>query len=804
MERNPNAFDETLNILLVEDSPYDADLIEVHLIEDYSNLSFSRVYMADALRKALSTSPPHIILSDYSMPGFSGLEALEICKTHAPDIPFIFVSGTIGEERAVEALRNGATDYVLKQDLKRLPHAVQQALTVHRDRRQKKRQQEELARTYGLLNSVFDNTHMLAAYMDTNFNFIQVNRAFAQKCDAEPIYFTGKNYFKVFANPELEDVFTQTVNSGKSHFSFMEELRVSNNSQNSFMVDWSLATTNSYGVVEGLVFTAVDVTERMKKEQEVLQTRQRFQDALNQAPDAVIIIDAGGKITFFSQQAEAYFGYKYDEVLGNSVEMLIPSRFAHSHPHQRDGYAKKPERRAMGALNNLVAQRKDGSEFPVDLNLGPLNWDGGTGTMVVLRDITTRKAQEEELRKLSMVASKIDNGVFIGDRFFYPTWVNQAFVKQTGYALKDIDGRMPHQIFTRKGRGMVQIEGFMNALEQGKSIHKEMQLFKKNGDTYWASINATPVLGRDGKLEQIIAIMNDITTRKKAEFERDDLLRTLEIKVEKRTVELSKANELLGEKNKDITDSINYARHIQEAFIPPVETLEVGTADAFVLNLPKDILSGDFYWKHHCERNNCTYVALGDCTGHGVPGSLMTILAAQLLDRHILGCTEKRDPSIVLREMDRSIIKFLRQDESDSTLKDGMEIILMRIDHAEKNICFSSAGIPLYHFVDDQMHRHKLTKNSVGGYTEGQTKSFGRFEFRYNPGERVYVFSDGYVDQFGGKNGSKMLRKRKESVLTRMQEKPFASHRELLYAFFTAWKGNLDQVDDVMAIGFEL
>jgi len=307
-----------------------------------------------------------------------------------------------------------------------------------------------------------------------------------------------------------------------------------------------------------------------------------------------------------------------------------------------------------------------------------------------------------------------------------------------------------------------------------------------------------------GVVEGLVLTEMYVTERKKAERERDDLLLTLEARVAQRTEQLSTLNELLKEKNKDITDSINYARHIQEAFIPPAETLELHTAGAFVLNLPKDILSGDFYWHHHCERNNCTYVALGDCTGHGVPGSLMTILAAQLLDRHILGCTEKRDPSVVLRDMDLSIVKFLRQEDSASTLRDGMEIILMRIDHHDKNICFSSAGIPLYHFVDGQMHRHKLTKNSVGGYTEGQTKSFGRFEFSYNPGERIYVFSDGYVDQFGGQDGKKMLRKRKDSVLTKMQTEPFANHRQLLEAFFIAWQGEREQVDDVMAIGLEL
>jgi len=552
MKHQPNAFDETLNILLIEDSPYDADLVEVHLAESYPNLSFNRVYMADTLKQALSESVPHVILSDYSMPGFSGLEALEICKAEVPEIPFIFVSGTIGEERAVEALRNGATDYVLKQHLKRLPHAVQQALTIQRDKRQKKRQQEELAKAYELLNSVFDTTHMMVAYMDCDFNFIQVNRAYALANGRKVHYFSGKNYFDVFRLSERRPLLEKVVHTGRACFKYADKPEAIDK-QDGGHIDWSVAPTTSYGIVEGLVLTEMDVTEQ-----------------------------------------------------------------------------------------------------------------------------------------------------------------------------------------------------------------------------------------------------------KEAEQERDELLSTLEARVEQRTAELSALNELLKEKNKDITDSINYARYIQEAFIPPVEKLDLGTADAFVLNLPKDILSGDYYWKHHCERHNCTYLALGDCTGHGVPGSLMTILAVQLLDRHILGGKEKRDPSIVLHNIDHSMIKFLRQDEPTSGSNDGMEIILMRIDHAERNICFSSAGIPLYHFVNGQMNRYKLAKHAVGGYTKGRTKNFELFEFGYGAGERVYAFSDGYVDQFGGQRGRKMLRRRKESALTEMQTKPFADHQALLYAFFKTWKGEHAQVDDVMAIGLEL
>ena len=552
MERKPNAFDETLKILMVEDSPYDAELVEVCLTESYPKLSVGRVYMAHTLIKTLQESPPHLILSDYSMPGFSGLEALDICKVHAPEIPFIFVSGTIGEERAVEALRNGATDYVLKQNLTRLPHAVHQALNIHRERRHKKRQQEELAKAYELLNSVFDTTHMMVAYLDCDFNFIQVNRAYAQANGNTVQYFSGKNYFHLFPASKRRPMFDNVVHSGRACFKYADRPDAID-SLDDGRIDWSMAPTTSYGVVEGLVLTEMDVTEQ-----------------------------------------------------------------------------------------------------------------------------------------------------------------------------------------------------------------------------------------------------------KKAEKERDDLLRTLEARVKHRTEQLTSLNDLLNEKNKDITDSIHYAKYIQEAFIPPVEKLRIGTTDAFMFNLPKDILSGDFYWKHHCDRNNCTYVAMGDCTGHGVPGSLMTILAVQLLDRHIQGCTEKKDPSSVLHDIDRSIIKFLRQEETTTALNDGMEIILIRIDHAQHHICFSSAGIPLYHFVEDQMNRYKLTKHSVGGHANGRTKKFENCEFTYSPGERVYAFSDGYVDQFGGQHGSKMLRKRKEAVLRKMQTDPFAAHHEMLYAFFTAWKGNHDQVDDVMAIGLEL
>ncbi|MCF8278132.1 MAG: PAS domain S-box protein [Flavobacteriales bacterium] len=767
----------------------------------------------EAFRKRFVPGKYAAILLNSNLPCISAVETLQQIRSIAKDVPCVVISDSMHNGAVMELLSQLAIVEAQKGSLCKLQVELKQAKE-EREMALAEKEASEVLRTKaaigsGILSVIPSNIGVInkrgeLIYVNENWiKFSAANGGGTTEAD-----YHGVNYLEVCKNfitggdssavAPFEGV--NDILSGKRSYFVYEYPCHSPDAIRWFI----MKVTPFHGNEGGAVVIHSDITERVIREQEVRQTRKRFKDALNQAPDAVIIANDEGKIVFFSQQAEDYFGYKYEQVLGKPVEILIPDRYAHVHQHHRNGYAQKPERRAMGVMNNLIAKRKDGSEFPVDINLGPLNWDGSTGTMVMMRDITKRKVQEEEIRKLSMVASKINNGVFIGDGSFYPTWVNEGFLNQTGYTLKDIEGRLPYQIFSSPNEdAFARIKAIMKALKNGKAVHEEMFLRKKNGDGYWASVHATPVMGGDGRMEQLIAIMTDITPRKMAEIERDELFRTLEMKVDERTEELSRANTLLVDRNKDITDSISYAKHIQNAFIQHVNPADIGVKDFFVIDIPRDILSGDFHWTHQDNAYDCSYIAIGDCTGHGVPGALMTILAVQLLKQYTLGRKKKRNPKQVVMETDAAITDFLGQTKETSMLNDGMELSLFRIDQTEKYVHFVNIGRDVYYFSSGELKVYKGLKAMVGGAIRIQTQDAEEHCVEFRAGDRIYTFSDGFVDQFGGDEKKKMLRRRKKAFLLKIQSKPFIEHKELLERHFLEWKGDNFQVDDVIAFGME-
>lgn len=667
-------------------------------------------------------------------------------------------------------------------------------------------QQQELVRTHDLLNSVFDNTHMIVAYLDTDFKVVQSNKAMNSLFGQSESSVAGKIIFDFFqSDQDLRTKFENAIVSGESQFAYDEIVQIpTHNGLEKLIIDWSLAPTGSSGIVEGLVFTAIDNTKKAELQDENVRVRRRFNDALNQAPDAIIITNEKGEIDFFNQMAVKYFNYNASEIIGKRVETLIPDKFRKGHIKHRSNYSKDPRRRGMGQLtSSLYAQRKDGSTFPVDITLGPLDWQGGKGVIAILRDITERKKIEKDLKLLSLVASRIDNAVYIGNDEFKAMWVNKAFENQTGYTLADLEGKAPVELFVGTQQDRELLQEMMENLTKGTYTHNEVKLNRKDGDEFWASIHATPISDSSGELTQIVAIINDITIRKTAELQRDELLQTLETKVVERTRDLSEAYIKLEEKNKDIKGSIQYAKHIQNAFTSPPGPEQLGLDQIFVIDLPKDVLSGDFIWSHHFPSQNCSYIALGDCTGHGVPGSLMTILSVQLLTQFTIEKGNGSSPKNILQKVDEAMVRFLHQDNETSLVKDGMEVLLMKIEHENNRITFSSAGRPLYHFSGSKFNMYKPGKVMVGGFIEGENKKFTEEQFTYDQGDRLYIFSDGYVDQFGGARNKKMLRSREEELLTNIQDRAFTEHKALLKKFYLDWKGAEAQVDDVMILGVE-
>lgn len=252
-------------------------------------------------------------------------------------------------------------------------------------------------------------------------------------------------------------------------------------------------------------------------------------------------------------------------------------------------------------------------------------------------------------------------------------------------------------------------------------------------------------------------------------------------------------------KNVQITDSIDYARNIQEAILPPSGKLSSYFTDSFIYYKPKDIVSGDFYWTHE-EKDKCFCVAAADCTGHGVPGAFMSLLGFIMLEDSVKSNPDST-PAEVLKEVNTSLMNTLHQDGQDTTGKFGMDIAFVKYNIEKKVISFSGAFNPLIVISDGKITEIKADKNSIGTTMEC---AFTDHSIQLKQGDYVYIYSDGYQDQIGGEKRKKFLSYNFKELL--LQISPLSSYEQMekLEQKHNEWRMDIDQIDDILIIGFKI
>jgi serine phosphatase RsbU (regulator of sigma subunit) len=300
--------------------------------------------------------------------------------------------------------------------------------------------------------------------------------------------------------------------------------------------------------------------------------------------------------------------------------------------------------------------------------------------------------------------------------------------------------------------------------------------------------------------------------------------------------QISAKNKIIEGKNKDITDSLNYAKLIQNAILPE-ENLLLKHFDSFVYYLPKDIVSGDFFWIK--EVGNKLYFSVVDCTGHGVPGAFMSIIGFNSLNR-IVEDLQLSKTGLILDKLNELVIHSIsKQDKDGSSVRDGMDLSICCLDLERNVVEFSGANNPLYILrptviasaantviaseertkqsaANDQITslltivrndtyeliEIKADKMAIGG-TEN-SRNYQTHQVQLQQGDSIYLFSDGYADQFGGPKGKKFMYKRFKEVILSMQEYSMDIQKEILHKTLIGWKGNLDQIDDICVIGVKV
>jgi serine phosphatase RsbU (regulator of sigma subunit) len=424
-------------------------------------------------------------------------------------------------------------------------------------------------------------------------------------------------------------------------------------------------------------------------------------------------------------------------------------------------------------LNDLIAQKEKNAETTTEQMFKSFNFLDrfvkllGIGLFIggILIAIFTTQSITKPIQQLKKMLLSMGLGILPKERINYRT----DEIGEMGIALNSL------------------VESMESTTEFAK------QTGKGNFEAYYKP------LSKDDSLGHALLKMRDSLSENEKVLEHKVIERTEEIVKQKEEIELkTKELEILF---KQVTDSIHYAKRIQEAILPPDNIVKQILPTSFVLYKPKDIVSGDFYWID--KKEDWSYFAAVDCTGHGVPGAFMSIVGYNLL-KDILKNTDSINPSVIMDKMNDGVANTLHTNTtSGKQTKDGMDMTLCALNYNTLELQFSGAYNPLYIIRNNEIIQYKADKFPVGMFI-GEKQLFTNHLIQLQKGDSIYIFSDGYADQFGGPRGKKFMAGNFRQLLLDVSKLPIERQKTTLNQTIEEWRGNLEQVDDMLIIGVQV
>ena len=512
--------------------------------------------------------------------------------------------------------------------------------------------------------------------------------------------------------------------------------------------------------------------------QEVANSRKRLEALLTNASEFISIYNEKQELVFESPSVKRILGYNDDDkISGIDPEILTP--------------------RGLRTINNLfqflldtpggeqTAQytylRKNGEKLYLETKGKNLLHDPAIrGIIFNTQDITERRRAEKEERMKSRMQSLSENSpdmimrVNLTGKLAY---VNPAVANFMGVAASDLLKKRIHELSVDQRL----IDFMQKTITLIRDNHQqsisEVAINSDSGERVM-EIKSIPELSEDGSLDTILFVAHDMTEIKKIEAE-------------------------IKEKNKKISDSINYAQRIQTSILPDTRLIQEYFPRSFIFYRPKDVVSGDFPW--FFQKNDISYVAAVDCTGHGVPGALISFIGYFLLN-NIVNAQSHNNPALILDELHQGVRSTLKQDKEGALGRDGMDLALCVIDKKNKVLQFAGAHRPLYLLRNGELIEYSGTRKGIGGIPLAKKveKNFENHIINYQDGDQIFFFSDGLPDQIGGDRRKKYQPRRIRENLTANAGASMAFFSRLFSRDFYDWMGEEKQVDDVLLIGIEL
>lgn len=314
---------------------------------------------------------------------------------------------------------------------------------------------------------------------------------------------------------------------------------------------------------------------------------------------------------------------------------------------------------------------------------------------------------------------------------------------------------------------------------------------KSNFDTAYTPLSDEDVLGH------ALVKMRDELAESERILEAKVIARTAEVVEQKEEIE--RQSEKMEELYQDVTASIRYAKRLQDSILPQDSYINRILPESFVLFKPKDIVSGDFYW--FSESEDKIFFSSVDCTGHGVPGAFMSLIGANALNQAV---QKNNSPDLLLNELNRLSSEAMnKSEEGRDKVRDGMDVAMCSISKDFKTLEYAGANNPLYIVRDGEIQVTKADKFSIASFEHGEHQ-YENHVFELQKGDLIYVFSDGYADQFGGVKGKKFMYKQFRDTLVEIKDQSMAKQKEILDDKIESWRGEFEQVDDILVIGVRI
>lgn len=432
----------------------------------------------------------------------------------------------------------------------------------------------------------------------------------------------------------------------------------------------------------------------------------------------------------------------------------------------------------------------------------------GPTTGEPVRESRKGRDQISEGKYKSLIQNSLDIITILNDEGSL-TYVSPSSERVLGYNAENLLGQPIFELVHQEDHPLMR-----NALGQRGTFFFSYRMQHHDGSWLFFESSGTNMLS-DPLIKGIVLNSRDITDRKREEEEKKQKeITALRFNKEREMAErersiiaeekkkLDDAYGIIEHKNREITDSIQYAFRIQTAMLPDIRAVRQVLPECFIFWRPKDIVSGDFYW--FSTEKNYTLITAADCTGHGVPGAFMTMIGNTLLNQVVKQLGHVM-PDQVLFNLHRAVRRALRQDQEGSTSNDGMDMSFAVIDHERGLLHWAGANNPLVLIRGGEIHEFRPQKRAIGGAQVGDGEVFVLENVEMKPGDVYYLYTDGFQDQFGGEKGRKYMTKKFKQLLTEISGlSPDTQHQKLENEIL-GWMGSqYEQVDDILVIGIKV